>query len=65
MVLMVSTNGVAETLTLAPEFIKGGRAMRSVFDLLDCRTEIEPDDQELLCREPLNLRKPNEFKEMH
>ncbi|TKY62124.1 ABC transporter B family member 1 [Spatholobus suberectus] len=46
MVLMVSANGAAETLTLAPDFIKGGRAMRSVFDLLDRRTEIEPDDQD-------------------
>jgi len=44
MVLMVSANGAAETLTLAPDFIKGGRAMKSVFDLLDRRTEIEPDD---------------------
>ncbi|KAG6771860.1 hypothetical protein POTOM_023253 [Populus tomentosa] len=44
MVLMVSANGAAETLTLAPDFIKGGRAMRSVFDLLDRKTEIEPDD---------------------
>jgi len=46
MVLMVSANGAAETLTLAPDFIKGGRAMRSVFELLDRRTEIEPDDQD-------------------
>ncbi|CAM8897372.1 unnamed protein product [Rhodiola kirilowii] len=44
MVLMVSANGAAETLTLAPDFIKGGRAMRSVFSLLDRKTEIEPDD---------------------
>ncbi|KAH1101474.1 hypothetical protein AAZX31_13G125100 [Glycine max] len=44
MVLMVSANGAAETLTLAPDFIKGGHAMRSAFDLLDRRTEIEPDD---------------------
>ncbi|GER54296.1 ABC transporter B family member 1 [Striga asiatica] len=44
MVLMVSANGAAETLTLAPDFIKGGRAMRSVFALLDRKTEIEPDD---------------------
>ncbi|KAJ0612966.1 putative ABC-type xenobiotic transporter [Helianthus annuus] len=44
MVLMVSANGAAETLTLAPDFIKGGRAMRSVFDLLDRKTEIESDD---------------------
>ncbi|XP_059667590.1 ABC transporter B family member 1-like [Cornus florida] len=46
MVLMVSANGAAETLTLAPDFIKGGRAMRSVFDLLDRKTEIEPDDSD-------------------
>ncbi|KAK7285015.1 hypothetical protein RJT34_19771 [Clitoria ternatea] len=46
MVLMVSANGAAETLTLAPDFIKGGQAMKSVFDLLDRRTEIEPDDQD-------------------
>ncbi|KAK9126626.1 hypothetical protein Scep_015472 [Stephania cephalantha] len=44
MVLMVSANGAADTLTLAPDFIKGGRAMRSVFDLIDRRTEIETDD---------------------
>ncbi|XP_022846703.1 ABC transporter B family member 1 [Olea europaea var. sylvestris] len=44
MILMVSANGAAETLTLAPDFIKGGRAMRSVFDLLDRKTEIDPDD---------------------
>ncbi|KAK1426069.1 hypothetical protein QVD17_14737 [Tagetes erecta] len=44
MVLMVSANGAAETLTLAPDFVKGGRAMKSVFDLLDRKTEIESDD---------------------
>ncbi|KAI3705321.1 hypothetical protein L1987_75557 [Smallanthus sonchifolius] len=44
MVLMVSANGAAETLTLAPDFIKGGRAMKSVFDLLDRKTEIESDE---------------------
>ncbi|VAI87389.1 unnamed protein product [Triticum turgidum subsp. durum] len=44
MVLMVSANGAAETLTLAPDFIKGGRAMQSVFETIDRKTEIEPDD---------------------
>lgn len=44
MVLMVSANGAAETLTLAPDFIKGGRAMSSVFALLDRHTRIDPDD---------------------
>lgn len=46
MVLMVSANGAAETLTLAPDFVKGGRAMRSVFEAIDRKTEIEPDDPE-------------------
>ncbi|KAJ4785049.1 ABC transporter B family member 1 [Rhynchospora pubera] len=46
MVLMVSANGAAETLTLAPDFIKGGRAMHSVFETIDRKTEIEPDEPE-------------------
>ncbi|KAF5475803.1 hypothetical protein F2P56_007573 [Juglans regia] len=61
MVLMVSANGAAETLTLAPDFIKGGRAMRSVFDLLDRRTEIEPDDPDST-PVPDRLRGEVEFK---
>lgn len=61
MVLMVSANGAAETLTLAPDFIKGGRAMRSVFDLLDRKTEIEPDDANATSI-PDRLRGEVEFK---
>ncbi|KAL0316206.1 UNVERIFIED_CONTAM: ABC transporter B family member 1 [Sesamum radiatum] len=61
MVLMVSANGAAETLTLAPDFIKGGRAMRSVFELLDRRTEIEPDDPDATII-PDRLRGEVEFK---
>ncbi|KAK4432470.1 ABC transporter B family member 1 [Sesamum alatum] len=61
MVLMVSANGAAETLTLAPDFIKGGRAMRSVFELLDRRTEIEPDDPDATTI-PDRLRGEVEFK---
>ncbi|KAJ7976917.1 ABC transporter family protein [Quillaja saponaria] len=61
MVLMVSANGAAETLTLAPDFIKGGRAMRSVFELLDRRTEIEPDDPDATLV-PDRLRGEVEFK---
>ncbi|KAI3447559.1 hypothetical protein Pfo_004224 [Paulownia fortunei] len=61
MVLMVSANGAAETLTLAPDFIKGGRAMRSVFALLDRRTEIEPDDPDATAI-PDRLRGEVEFK---
>nr|GME01193.1 ABC transporter B family member 1 [Ipomoea batatas] len=61
MVLMVSANGAAETLTLAPDFIKGGQAMRSVFDLLDRKTEIEPDDTDAT-PVPDKLRGEVEFK---
>ncbi|KAM5559743.1 ABC transporter B family member 1 [Rosa sericea] len=61
MVLMVSANGAAETLTLAPDFIKGGRAMQSVFELLDRKTEIEPDDIDATAV-PDHLRGEVEFK---
>ncbi|KAK6779522.1 hypothetical protein RDI58_021706 [Solanum bulbocastanum] len=61
MVLMVSANGAAETLTLAPDFIKGGRAMRSVFELLDRKTEVEPDDPDATAV-PDHLRGEVEFK---
>ncbi|KAK4478669.1 hypothetical protein RD792_014160 [Penstemon davidsonii] len=61
MVLMVSANGAAETLTLAPDFIKGGRAMRSVFDLLDRKTEIDPDDPDAT-PVPDRIRGEVEFK---
>nr|GME06595.1 ABC transporter B family member 1 [Ipomoea batatas] len=61
MVLMVSANGAAETLTLAPDFIKGGRAMRSVFELLDRKTEIEPDDPDAT-PVPDKIRGEVEFK---
>ncbi|GMH09836.1 hypothetical protein Nepgr_011677 [Nepenthes gracilis] len=61
MVLMVSANGAAETLTLAPDFIKGGRAMKSVFELLDRKTEIEADDLDAT-PVPERLRGEVEFK---
>ncbi|KAL0913760.1 hypothetical protein M5K25_017244 [Dendrobium thyrsiflorum] len=61
MVLMVSANGAAETLTLAPDFIKGGRAVRSLFEVIDRKTEIEPDDPEAP-QVPERLRGEVEFK---
>ncbi|CAL9050826.1 unnamed protein product [Musa banksii] len=61
MVLMVSANGAAEALTLAPDFIKGGRAMRSAFELIDRKTEIEPDDLDAAPL-PDRLRGEVEFK---
>lgn len=62
MVLMVSANGAAETLALAPDFIKGGRAIRSVFQLVDRKTEIEPDDPEAAAIFPDRLRGEVELK---
>lgn len=61
MVLMVSANGAAETLTLAPDFIKGGRAMKSVFEIIDRKTEIEPDDTDAMAV-PDKLRGEVELK---
>lgn len=61
MVLMVSADGAAETLTLAPDFIKGGRAMKSVFQVIDRKTEIEPDDPDA-CPVPDKLRGDVELK---
>ncbi|RRT48112.1 hypothetical protein B296_00017370 [Ensete ventricosum] len=61
MVLMVSANGAAEALTLAPDFIKGGRAMRSAFELIDRKTEIETDDLDAAPL-PDRLRGEVEFK---
>ncbi|KAH9325334.1 hypothetical protein KI387_005512, partial [Taxus chinensis] len=46
MVLMVSANGAADTLALTPDIVKGGRVIRSVFEVVDRKTEVEPDDPE-------------------
>eukprot|EP00249_Psilotum_nudum_P007035 c20262_g1_i1 orf=553-2652(-) len=43
-VLLVTALGIAETLLLAPDIIEGLRSVGSVFEVLDRRTEIDPDD---------------------
>ncbi|XP_074587475.1 ABC transporter B family member 19 [Curcuma longa] len=43
-VLVVTANSVAETVSLAPEIIRGGESIRSVFAILNRGTHIEPDD---------------------
>ncbi|KAG6484975.1 ABC transporter B family member 19-like [Zingiber officinale] len=43
-VLVVTANSVAETVSLAPEIIRGGESIRSVFAILNRGTCIEPDD---------------------
>ncbi|OMO79247.1 hypothetical protein CCACVL1_13811 [Corchorus capsularis] len=45
-VLVVTANSVAETVSLAPEIIRGGEAVGSVFSILDRHTRIDPDDPE-------------------
>lgn len=43
-VLLVTALGIAETLLLAPDIIEGVRSVGSVFEILDRKTEIDPDD---------------------
>ncbi|XP_057520627.1 ABC transporter B family member 19 [Amaranthus tricolor] len=45
-VLVITANSVAETVSLAPEIIRGGEAVGSVFSILDRCTRIDPDDSE-------------------
>ncbi|KAL5981090.1 ABC transporter B member 19 [Asimina triloba] len=45
-VLAITANSVAETVSLAPEIIRGGGAVSSIFSILDRETKIEPDDPE-------------------
>ncbi|KAK1289985.1 ABC transporter B family member 19 [Acorus calamus] len=59
-VLVITANSVAETVSLAPEIIRGGEAIRSVFSVLDRSTCIDPDDPE---SEPVeSLRGDIEFR---
>lgn len=44
MVLVITAFGVAETLALAPDIVKGSQAVASVFEILDRQTEIDPED---------------------
>ncbi|XP_057768684.1 ABC transporter B family member 19-like [Salvia miltiorrhiza] len=43
-VLVITANSVAETVSLAPEIIRGGEAVASIFSILDRPTKIDPDD---------------------
>ncbi|KAH9295405.1 hypothetical protein KI387_038993 [Taxus chinensis] len=45
-VLVITANSVAETLSLAPDFVRGGEALSSIFAILDRGTKIEPDDED-------------------
>ncbi|XP_070019004.1 ABC transporter B family member 19 [Nicotiana sylvestris] len=45
-VLVITANSVAETVSLAPEIVRGGEAVGSVFSILDRSTRVDPDDTE-------------------
>ncbi|XP_073010384.1 ABC transporter B family member 19 [Typha latifolia] len=45
-VLVITANSVAETVSLAPEIVRGGESIRSVFSILNRGTRIDPDDPE-------------------
>ncbi|XP_008804465.2 ABC transporter B family member 19-like [Phoenix dactylifera] len=45
-ILVITANSVAETVSLAPEIIRGGESIRSVFSILNRLTRIDPDDPE-------------------
>ncbi|KAG6551372.1 hypothetical protein Mapa_007018 [Marchantia paleacea] len=44
LVLIVSAFAVAETLALTPDLVKGSQAVASVFEVLDRKTAIDPED---------------------
>lgn len=44
MVLIFAAFGVAETIAMAPDFIKGDIALSSVFSVLDRKSKIDPDN---------------------
>ncbi|KAK9165117.1 hypothetical protein Scep_000308 [Stephania cephalantha] len=43
-VLIFTANSIADTLGVAPDIVKGTKALESVFRILERRTEIEPED---------------------
>ncbi|XP_059670315.1 ABC transporter B family member 19-like [Cornus florida] len=45
-VLVITANSVAETVSLAPEIIRGGESVGSIFSVLDRSTRIDSDDPE-------------------
>ncbi|KAL3698915.1 hypothetical protein R1sor_012991 [Riccia sorocarpa] len=44
MVMVITAFGIAETLALAPDIVKGSEAVVSVFEILDRKSKIDPDD---------------------
>lgn len=59
MVLIFAAFGVAETVAMAPDFVKSSQSLASVFQLLDRKTKIDPDspvgEQVRIKHNPLQL----------
>lgn len=64
MIIATSAYSAAETLTITPDLIKGDRAIRSVFKILDRNTQIQSDDPNAA---PVSgrLRGEIEFRNVH
>lgn len=43
MILIIKALGVAKTLALAPDIVKGSQVLKPVFRILDRKTKIEPE----------------------
>ncbi|CAM6101411.1 unnamed protein product [Calypogeia fissa] len=54
LIILISAFVAAEAITVAPDFVKGGQALTSLFLILDRMTMIEPDDPE--GRKPEKIR---------
>ncbi|KAI3796996.1 hypothetical protein L1987_39684 [Smallanthus sonchifolius] len=54
MVLIITALSVAETLALAPDIVKGTQALRSVFEILNRKSAINPDHPDSLSVSRIN-----------
>ncbi|KAG9442673.1 hypothetical protein H6P81_018527 [Aristolochia fimbriata] len=63
MVLVITALAIAETLSLAPDIVKGTQALGSVFGILERKTEINPcdPDSDLVTE----MRGDIEFRDVH
>lgn len=63
MVLIITAFGVAETLALAPDIVKGSHALASIFEILDRQTAIDPEDT--MAEEVTNITGDIELKHVN
>ncbi|KAL2641262.1 hypothetical protein R1flu_008849 [Riccia fluitans] len=63
MVMVITAFGIAETLALAPDIVKGSQAVASVFEVLDRTTKIDPEDPS--AEEVVHITGDIEFKKVN